>query len=135
MVTRMVNQYSDRGNIKDLANKHEAEIGISKCEMRLKSLYEYAKLNNNNLMLNSLGFITTNYIDDKNALPLTVYRIRKIVEEIKSKSGNNIALLKKQFDDCFSYEISKMASDYISNRQIIKRAMITKRPVFRRVSK
>jgi DNA integrity scanning protein DisA with diadenylate cyclase activity len=134
MSIRKVKQYSDRGNIKDLNDKHESEVPLLPTELRLKKLYDYAKLHHDNGILNILGFITTEYIDDKNALPLTAYRIRKIIADISSRSGEQIQQLKNEIDNCFEPALSKSALEYIGKKQLIKNAATRQPPVFRRVS-
>jgi hypothetical protein len=133
MTFRKVKQYSDRGKIKDLASKHESEAEFLPSELRLRRLYEYAKQHNDQGILNTLGFITTEYVEDKNALPLIAYRIKQVIADISSKSGDKIQKLKNEFEDCFSPPLSAEASDYISRNQMIKSASLKKPPVFRRV--
>lgn len=98
----------------------------TKFELRMKSLYEYAIKHNDNELLRYSGFITTNYIEDKNALPLSVYRLRKIIEDIKLRDSKKISDLKVEM------------SSYLRNptpvKDVIKKTASTKRSVFRRVS-
>lgn len=130
MPIRKVKQYSDRGKIKDLTNKQESEAPLLPSELRLQKLYEYASKNNNHNVLKELGFITTDYIDDKNALPLTVYRIRQIVADIKSKSPK-IDQYSVQLSKLFGIEHTLEADAYWS-RKMVKNANC-KLPIFRRV--
>lgn len=101
MPTRAVKQYSDRGSLKALTKRHEDEVPFTASELRIRKLYDYAHTHADAGLLNCLGFITTEYIGEKNALPLSVYRLRKIVEDIKSKSGDKILKLKQNLDNCF----------------------------------
>jgi len=79
MPTRTVRQHSDRGKIKDLARSSditEGNITPTPFELRMKKLFEFAQLCNDQRLQSALGFITTDYVSDKNSLPLTVYRVR-----------------------------------------------------------
>lgn len=132
MPIRKVKQYSDRGKIKDLINKQESEAPLLPSELRLQKLYEYASKNNNHSVLKELGFITTDYIEDKNALPLTIYRIRQIVADIKSKSPD--------IDQCgillskvlFSTDNILKIDAFLAGKKMVKNAS-RKLPSFRRV--
>lgn len=135
MSIRKVKQYSDRGKIKDLGSRHESEAPTLPSELRLKKLYEYAKLHNDIGILNALGFITTEYVGDKNALPLTIYRIKQIIADISSRPGNKIQELKEFFEECINPPLSKEAMDYISIKKTLKKvASKNKKPSFRRVT-
>jgi len=133
MSIRKVKQYSDRGKIKDLASKHESEAEVLPSELRLKRLYEYAKQHNDRGILNTLGFITTEYVDDKNALPLIAYRIRQSVGDIKSKSSEPIDLLGQEMSKIFGIEHTVEADAYWNRKKMTKNASERKPPVFRRV--
>lgn len=133
MSIRNVKQYSDRGKIQDLNNKRESEAPPLPSELRLKRFYEYAEQHNDYGILNGLGFITTNYVSDKNALPLTIYRISNIVADIKSKSGDKIQKMTEELQDCFESSLSVKASDYLFTNKIVKVACRKMPPVFRRV--
>ena len=133
MPIRNVKQYSDRGKIQDLNNKRESEAPPLPSELRLQRLYEYAKKNNDHGILKELGFITTNYVSDKNALPLTIYRIRNIIADIKSKSGDKIQKMTEELRDCFESSLSVKAADYLFTNKIVKVACRKMPPVFRRV--
>lgn len=133
MSVRNVKQYSDRGKIKDLASRHESEAPILPSELRLKKFYEYAKLHNDIGILTAIGFITTDYVSNKNALPLTVYRIKQIVADISSRPGNKIQEFKELFESSISPILSKEASVYLQINKMIKSATAKKPPAFRRV--
>lgn len=118
MSYRTVKQYSDRGSLKNLTQRQEDEVPFSSAELRIKTLYDYATLNHDEPLLDSLGFITTDYIGDKNALPLSVYRLRKIVEDRQNKFGNTIANMKQDLDNCFfDNEQHCLAVNKAENRQ------------------
>jgi hypothetical protein len=136
MSIRKVKQYSDRGKIKDLASRRvaESEAELLPSDQRLKRLYEYAKLHNDHGILGALAFITTEYVEDKNALPLTAYRLREMVANISKKSEDKICQLKIQLDECFGDELSSEAISYINCRKLIKTASV-RSPIFRRVRK
>lgn len=123
MPFRKVKQHSDRGSIKDLAQKQESESPLLPSEIRLKRLFEFAQNNKDHNLQAALGFITTDYIHDKSALPLIVYRLRKTIADIKSKSPGKIEKLQLQFEKCFGI-----------NPVRIKTASAWKSPIFRRAS-
>ncbi len=134
MPIRKVKQYSDRGKIQDLTNKHESEAPPLPSELRLRRLYEYAKQHNDTGILNALGFITTDYVADKSALPLIAYRIRSVIADIKSKSGAKIQQMTEELQNCFGPPLSKEATDYITVNKMVKVASKRMPPVFRRVN-
>lgn len=101
MAIRTVKQYSDRGSLKALTQRHEDEVPFTASELRIRKLYDYAHTHADAGLLNCLGFITTDYIGEKNALPLSVYRLRKIVDDITVKSGGKILEMKQNLDNCF----------------------------------
>ena|SRR5574339_79868 len=133
MTFRKVKQYSDRGKIKDLASKHESEAEILPAELRLRRLYEYARQHNDRGILNTLGFITTEYVDDKSALPLIAYRIRQTVGDIKSKSSEPIDQFGQELSKIFGIEHTVEADAYWNTKKVVKTASPRKPPVFRRV--
>lgn len=101
MAIRSVKQYSDRGSLKNLTQRQEDEVPYSSTELRIRKLYDYAHTHADAGVLDCLGFITTDYIGEKNALPLSVYRLRKIVSDISNKPGNKILEMKQNLDNCF----------------------------------
>ena len=133
MPIRKVKQYSERGKIQDLANKHESEAPPLPSELRLKRLYEYAKQHNDTGILNALGFITTDYVADKSALPLIAYRIKQTVGDIKSKSSEPIDEFGQELSKIFGIEHTVEADAYWSKRKVVKTASARRPPVFRRV--
>lgn len=140
MSIKRVKQRSDRGSIKDLVNSQEVSIPTPRpatpAELRLKKLYEHAQNNKNHQMIAALGFITTDYIGDKNALPLSVYRIKQTVDKIKAQSNGKIDQLAQQFATFFKNEISSETISYLAlGKARVKIANQNKPPVFRRVIK
>lgn len=119
--------YSDRGKISNLAQKHEDEIPVTPMETRLKQLYEHAQLTRDKGLEDSLGFITTDYVGNKNALPVSIYRLREIVSNITAKSGAKIAEMRKELETCFELPV-------IEKSGLNKTASARKRSPFRRVS-
>lgn len=93
--------YSDRGKISNLTKKHEDEIPVTPMEERLKKLYEHAQVTHDKGLEDSLGFITTPYISDKAALPLSIYKLREIVSILSTKPGNKIAEMRQELEPCF----------------------------------
>jgi hypothetical protein len=132
MPIRTVKQHSDRGKIKDLVNQ-EPTIDPSPTELRMKKLFEYSQLNKDQGLESVLGFITTDYISDKNALPLSIYRLRKIVDDISSRPDSKVAHWKQLFEHVFSEGLSREAQDYLK-KKIVKRASTTQ-PIFWRASR
>ncbi len=137
MPFRTVNQQSDRGKIKDLAHSievtHNHGSPPTAFELRMKKLFEFAELCNDAALKDALGFITTDYIADKNAMPLIAYRLRKIVSDIKSKSPADFERLSQGFGGYMKQdEISKEAIAHI--KPLVKLASLKRTPVFRRVS-
>ncbi len=124
MSIRKIKQYSDRGKIKDLTNKQESEAPLLSSELRLQKLYEYASKHNDHGILKELGFITTDYVEDKTALPLTIYRIRQIVADIKSKSPEI---------DRLSAQLSKLLFGIDQSEKKMVKSANRKLPIFRRV--
>jgi hypothetical protein len=135
MPIRKIKQYSDRGKLSDI-HSGLPEAGVNTAtdlELRLSKLYDYGCKTNDDKLKKSSGFITTDYISDKNALPLSIYRLRKIVEDIKSKSGSEIQIISEQMAKCIACEIPEEIK-YFARKNIFKNASINKPPVFRRVS-
>lgn len=136
MPTRRVKTYSDRGSIRDLGKTKPQEEEIpTPAELRLKRLYEYAQVHRDSQLLSALGFITTDYISDKNALPLSIYRIRQIIGDIKKKSGSKIDELAQEFAVHFQNPHQDVINIFLGLRSLEKIASPRKPPVFRRVSK
>jgi hypothetical protein len=139
MAIRTIKQCTDRGSIKDLVAKAKdpivSELSPLPSELRMKKLYEYAQANKDNNLQEALGFITTDYISDKSALPLSVYRIRRIVDDIKSKSGDKIEQFSQQLSGCFEEKLSDvLGKEYIKQKAMIKKASNRKPPSFWRVN-
>lgn len=138
MPLRAVQQRSERGSLKDLAANQnvsldqEAAHQLTPSEVRLQKLYECASRDPK--MQRALGVITTDYISDKNALPLSVYRLRKIVNDIKSRSGGHISQLEAQFSGFLTPGITQQTIDLLAPHRRVKTASARKPPVFRRVS-
>lgn len=137
MPIRKTKQHSERGSIKDLvANVKEPQVPDeppTSSEIRLKKLFEYAQMHKDQKMQLALGFITTDYIHDKDALPLSAYRIKQIVDDIKAKSPGKIERLQTQFEDCFAPPLSDEAMEYLAKFQKrIKTASSRRPPAFRK---
>jgi hypothetical protein len=148
MPTRPTRQYSERGSLKDIkAQNEEAQafpyevnsitLEPTPLELRLQKLYDFSKKNNDQNLLAASGFITTDYIADKNAMPLSVYRLRKTIDDIKSRSPGQIESLCQDFMTCLTpVELTSESNAYWKNKlAMVKTASIRKPPVFRRVSR
>lgn len=142
MPIRAVKQYSDRGKLKNL-EKVENPYSLTALatpapsEVRFKKLYDFAKANKDNNLQAALGIITTDYIEDKNALPLSIYRLRQIVADIKSKSSGAIDEFAVQLIGCMSgIEMSPESVAYWNNKKTMRKiANVLKSPSFWRASK
>ena len=137
MSIRRVKQHSDRGSIKDIAKPGEAEDKSlpSASELRMKKLYEFAQATRNPKLQSAIGFITTDYISDKNALPLSVYRIKQMVEDIKATSAGKIDQLALQLEGCMKDEIGAEAIEYITKKRARVKTASVRKPPFWRVRK
>lgn len=131
MPTRAVKQYSDRGSLKSLVKAQENGDNLqpSSSELRMQKLFEHSKLHNDEKLSSALGFITTDYIGDKNALPLSVYRLRKIVDDISSRPDSKVSQFKDQLDQYFGLGLSDEAISYLNKNKMKKTASI-RRPSF-----
>lgn len=121
MPIRKVKPRSDRGSLKDLAVNSidlESEMPPTSYEIRLKKLYEFAETYKDKALQAASGFITTNYIGDKNALPLSAFRIREMVNDIKSKSPDIINNLSQEMGGYIQDELSADAIAYLSKKRI-----------------
>ena len=100
MPIRSVKQRSDRGSIRDI-NKAQGEFNEppSDEELRLKKLYEYAELTNNEQLKKSLGFIVMP--GDKSSLPISVYRHREYVNSLSQDRIAHIERFKQELLVCF----------------------------------
>jgi len=138
---KKVKQYSDRGSIKHIANAivndnfSVAQPSPMPSELRMQKLFEFAYKNNDKELLAATGFITTDYIGDKTALPLSVYRIRKIVDDIKSKSSGEIDELSLKMQSCISLELNPDAQAYWNRQSILKIASVCKPLTFWRADR
>jgi hypothetical protein len=140
MPIRTVKQYTDRGKIKDLVVRLGETIvpesEPSSSELRMKKLYEFAQICKDKKLQDAIGFITTDYIADKNAIPLSAYRLRQMVADIKSKSPGKIDALEKQFSECFAEPLDPEALDYLNKKHArVKTASVRKPPIFWRARK
>lgn len=137
MPIRKVKQNSDRGSIKDLAaGDLPANDPLSTAELRLQKLFNYSINNNDRALQSSLGIISVPNISKTNAMPIAVYHIRQIVDDIKSRSGAEINNLQQQFSEYITSEISPEDMKKLDKRAMIKTASKRKSPfpIFRRVS-
>ena len=138
MPIRTVKQHSDRGKISELARSEDIVVSTlnpTRFENRLLKLYEYAKQNNDENLLAASGFITTDYISDKNSLPLSIYRLRQTVDDIKSKSSSQIDSLSESFSGALAPTVSTELVLAVEQAKIVKKASARRPPSFWRVSK
>lgn len=135
MPIRHVTQQSDRGSIKNLTQRQEDEIEFTSTEKRFKKLWDLACNSKDTNFQRALGIITTDYIGDKTALPLSIYRLRKVIEDIKSRPGSRVAQLQKEFAGLIEDHVSPVVAEQVLHKKLVKTASSRKPPVFRRVSK
>lgn len=135
MPIRRVKQYSDRGSIKNLSKDAEPELPPEPFELRMKEMYEFAVLNKDKQLQAQTGFITTDYIGDKTVLPLSAYRIRQVVADIKAREPG-IEQFTEELGQCITFETEPAARAYWDRKNALtKTASKRKAPVFRRVSR
>lgn len=120
MPIKRVKQYSDRGNIKNLAIKNDESSPPTSFELRIKSLYENALATNNQFLIESIGLIPINS-DIKN--PIALYRHRAYVKELEAKLGNRIEKYKQEISQCFGSESKQMIAS--KDKQIMAHSIIT----------
>lgn len=138
MPIRAVKPRSDRGSIKNIASP-TAEEDVEPAtpfELRLKQLYETSQVLRSKELQSASGFITTDYIADKNAIPLSAYRLRNVVSEIMSKNSVAINQLSQQMSGYIQDEIGAEAIAYITGRKILQKvASVRPAPSFWRANK
>lgn len=137
---RRVKQYSDRGKIKDIKANQFTEVAVIELtptpfELRARKMFDYAQKNNDTQLQEATGFITTDYVSDKNAIPLTVYRIRKIVDDIKSKSPGRIEQLSAEFSSFFAPGLSEVLGEEYKKQKAMVKTANARKPLFWRVSR
>lgn len=103
MPYRRVQQQSDRGSIRDLANGDDEKFPPTELELRLKGLYEHAMVTRDEALLNSLGLIPLNG-DAKN--PVSIYRHREYVNGLSTKLAEQIQQTAKEIEGCFTMDES-----------------------------
>jgi len=95
--------YSDRGKLSELSNRHEdQDIPPTEFELRAREMYNISQISNDKSLEESLGFITfANYSGDPNMLPLSVFRLREIVNDISSHKSAEISKMFNELKDIF----------------------------------
>jgi hypothetical protein len=131
MPIRKVKQYSDRESIKNLSERIASEEPLSASEVRMQKLFDFAQKTHDSSMQAALGLITTDYIADKNAIPLSAYRIRQMVADIKSKSSSGIDELSQELSGFFGIEETPESKAYWDNKKQVKTASKRKPPFCR----
>lgn len=115
----MNKRYSDRGKISQLSNKQQnVDIPISDFESRLLKLYNIAINTKNSELEEILGFITYPGYNGEIS-PVSIYRLKEVINKISSKQKVNIDELSKQFSQYFilpEVPIKKKASSGIFRR-------------------
>lgn len=103
MPIRRVQQQSDRGSIRDLANGDDDKFPPTPHELHLKGLYEHAMVTRDEALLNSLGLIPLNG-DAKN--PVSIYRHREYVNGLSAALAEQIQQTAKEIEGCFAVDES-----------------------------
>lgn len=103
MSIRRVQQQSDRGSIRDLANGDDEKYPPTPHELHLKGLYEHAMVTRDEVLLNSLGLIPLNG-DAKN--PVSIYRHREYVNGLSTALAEQIKETAKEIEACFTVDQS-----------------------------
>lgn len=108
MPYRRVQQQSDRGSIRDLANGDDDKFPPTPHELHLKGLYEHAMVTRDEALLNSLGLIPLNG-DAKN--PVSIYRHREYVNSLSTALAEQIQQTAKEIEGCFAVDESTFSHE------------------------
>src|SRR5271166_3439344 len=94
--------YSDRGSIKNIAAKQkeglESEEPPTPEELHLKQLYEMAITHHDQDLTEKLGFVTIEYAGNKEALPISIHRLREVINTIAARPGSKVNEIRQELD-------------------------------------
>ncbi len=124
MPYKTVKQYSDRGSIRDLKERQEnGDDGspATSFELRVKELYEYAMVRNDDALIESLGIIAINGSPKD---PISVFRHREYVNSLSEKLASQVEQTKLELDVYFtanpiSEEVKKIQYKQSNSRDTI----------------
>lgn len=103
MPIRRVQQQSDRGSIRDLANGDDEKYPPTPYELRLKGLYEHAMVTRDQALLESLGLIA---INGSAKDPISVFRHREYVKSLSEKLSEQIKQTSQEIEGCLAVDDS-----------------------------
>lgn len=143
MPIRRVQQQSDRGSIKDLANGDDEKFPATAEELRLKSLYEHGLATRDQALIDSLGLIAINGAPKD---PIALFRHREYVNSLKEKLAEQVQQASEEVAQLISQEDytqsqivrstqdrQKASLDAIKETDLVKTANGLPRRSFRRV--
>lgn len=144
MPIRRVQQQSDRGSIRDLANGDDDKFPPTALELRLKELYEHAMVTRDEALINSLGLIPLNGEANN---PVSIYRHREYVNALSEELADKIKQTAQEIEGVLSvdettkpqevrmmdYKRANSLAAIIDNGDLVKTASALPRRSFRRV--
>jgi hypothetical protein len=147
MPFRRVQQQSDRGSIKDLANGDDEKLPPTEEELRLKKLYEHGLATRDEALLASLGLIAINGAPKD---PIAIFRHKEYIESLKGKLAEQIKQTSDELAPCFAvpddranrttFELARIKwkqegslNTILDDGSLVKNASTTPRRSFRRV--
>jgi hypothetical protein len=108
MPIRRVQQQSDRGSIRDLANGDDEKYPPTPLELRLKGLYEHALVTRDQALINSLGLIPLNGEANN---PVSIYRHREYVKALSEELAEKIQQTAQEIEGCLAVEESSLPQE------------------------
>ncbi len=108
MPIRRVQQQSDRGSIRDLANGDDEKLPPTEFELRLKEMYEHAMVTKNQAMIESLGLIP---LDGSAKDPVSIFRHREYINSLKDKMAEQIQATSKELEGCLAVDETNVAQE------------------------
>jgi hypothetical protein len=108
MPIRRVQQQSDRGSIRNLANGDDEKFPPTSLELRLKGLYEYAMVTRDQALVNSLGLIPLNGAPND---PVSIYRHREYVNSLSAELAEKIKHTAQEIEGCLAVNESDLPQE------------------------
>lgn len=144
MPYRRVQQQSDRGSIRNLANGDDEKLPPTEFELRLKELYEHAMVTRNQALVDSLGLIPLNGTAND---PVSIFRHREYVKSLSDKLAAQIQETAKEIEGCLAIDETSLPREVMNSRykqanslaaisdtkELVKTASTSPRRSFRRV--
>lgn len=124
MPIRRVQQQSDRGSIRDLANGDDDKFPPTPLELRVKELYEHAMVTRDEALINSLGLIPLNGEANN---PVSIYRHREYVKALSEELSEKIAQTAQEIEGCLSVDESEIPQEmkWSKYKQVRSQSIIT----------